>query len=449
MPDPWSLAQDYIRQLNRQAAMEQEAAFNVRTRMIDAQVQRNADAVRYQEAERRQNDQQDFTTNENTRSHDWRVEELGQRRAYDLEDYGRERTDKLTDDEREQTQSLERTASEYDLRLRNDLITSGVGGPGVYGKVTPDGRRITSEDNYATKTSGRESGGNPNAKNPLSSATGLFQVTDGTWQQYMRQYPELGLTPDGRTDPEQQKRFELQFRADNQEQLRSAGIPPSDGNTYAAHFLGAGGAIQVLSRPDGMRLSDILAPGVLQANNFLKGMTVGDFKRWTAAKYGEDSGDSEIAGVEGQRRYTDYDFAGDAPSGVVGGAVADMPLDDGSQGERVISQAALDDIAAMPADMEGRKLVADSLVKYSQQAYDRLPDTTKDLLMTDPEDFTGMNDKDNTTRYIKLRRENANTTSLADIAGGKGNVTQGPEVTVQKRRGTKKKLVDGQLVDDE
>lgn len=100
---------------------------------------------------------------------------------------------------------------------------------------------------YFAKTQARESGGNNYAKNPNSSATGLYQFTDGTWSGLMRKYPQLGLTADGRTDPGQQQRAMQVFTSENKNHLEQNGIPATPGNLYAAHFLGAGGAAKFIS----------------------------------------------------------------------------------------------------------------------------------------------------------------------------------------------------------
>lgn len=94
---------------------------------------------------------------------------------------------------------------------------------------------------------GKESGGNATAKNPNSSATGLTQFTSGTWDQMMRQHPELGLTPNGRTDPEQAKRAALAYARDNAAELGKSGHEATPGNLYLGHFLGGGGATRFLN----------------------------------------------------------------------------------------------------------------------------------------------------------------------------------------------------------
>lgn len=144
-------------------------------------------------------------------------------------------------------------------------------------------------ENYLSSTIQSESGGNPNARNPSSSATGPAQFIDSTWRQMMAKHPDLGLTADGRTDPAQAKRALRRFTQDNMIFLKSAGIPITEGNLYAAHFLGRGGARSVLSGRDDQQVSDLVPAFVIEANPFLQGMSVGRFREWSSEKGGGNS----------------------------------------------------------------------------------------------------------------------------------------------------------------
>jgi hypothetical protein len=59
-------------------------------------------------------------------------------------------------------------------------------------------------------------------------------------------HPELGLTRDGRLNPEQQEKAVRALTADNAKALSGADIPLTPGNLYMAHFLGAGGATRFI-----------------------------------------------------------------------------------------------------------------------------------------------------------------------------------------------------------
>ena len=90
-----------------------------------------------------------------------------------------------------------------------------------------------------------ESGGNPTAGDP-AQAYGLYQFMPGTWQAVSQAHPDLGLTPDGRSDPAQQEKAIRAFTTDNETVLRGAGIPITNQNRYMASFLGVGGAIHFM-----------------------------------------------------------------------------------------------------------------------------------------------------------------------------------------------------------
>lgn len=147
---------------------------------------------------------------------------------------------------------------------------------------------------YYSALRSAESSGNDAAANPNSSATGRYQFTKGTWDGLMTTHPELGLTPDGITDPNQQERAVRALTAQNAKSLSGAGIPVNPGNLYAAHFLGAGGAGNVLKQADNTPMSALVSPEVIQANPQLANMTVGDFKQWTAGKVGGDPAASTV-----------------------------------------------------------------------------------------------------------------------------------------------------------
>lgn len=134
---------------------------------------------------------------------------------------------------------------------------------------------------YAQNVAQAESGGNPNAVNPTTGATGTYQFLPSTWQDLMQRHPELGLTADGMTDPAQQQKAMPVFTAENARTLASNGIAPSPGSLYAAHFLGGEGASQVLSAPDTTPIAQI-APAAAQANPNIAQMNVGQFRQWAS-----------------------------------------------------------------------------------------------------------------------------------------------------------------------
>lgn len=143
---------------------------------------------------------------------------------------------------------------------------------------------------YLASARASESGGNDRAANPNSSALGRYQFLESTWNGLAQQYPELQLTPDGRTDPAQQERAMARFTQDNASALSGSGIPVNPGTLYAAHFLGAGGAQKVLTADPNSPMSALVDPGVIAANPQLRGMTAGKFAEWANNKGGNTSG---------------------------------------------------------------------------------------------------------------------------------------------------------------
>jgi hypothetical protein len=140
---------------------------------------------------------------------------------------------------------------------------------------------------------GAESGGNANAQNPDSTAGGLGQFIDSTWLNMIRKYrPDLAAGKSAgevlalKYDPTLNREMTRRYTEENAGELRAAGIPVTIGNLYLAHFLGPGGAKTVLRAGDGASLENLLSPGVVAANGFLRGHDVAWLKGWASKKMG-------------------------------------------------------------------------------------------------------------------------------------------------------------------
>lgn len=160
---------------------------------------------------------------------------------------------------------------------------------------------------YMNAVRSKESGGNDAAKNPLSSATGRYQIIDSTWAGLVKRHPELGLTIDGRGDPAQQELAMMALTKESAEFLGSRGLPATGTNLYAAHFLGAAGAVGVLKSPDSAAMADIVPPSVISANPFLRNMTVAGFKAFAAKGGGGDQIMVVPQGIDGILNIADPD----------------------------------------------------------------------------------------------------------------------------------------------
>ncbi|MBB4039100.1 hypothetical protein GGR34_000735 [Microvirga flocculans] len=160
-----------------------------------------------------------------------------------------------------------------------------------------------SYDAYLPVVTRRESGGNPNAKNPRSSASGLFQFLDDTYMAYARRlYPRMseGALMARKNDVATQNEVMRAFTEDNANRLSKAGIPLSNGSVYAAHFLGPAGAIQALRASDDTPINQVVSADAIKANPgvFKNIRTAGDFKRWAGAYGGGAPADQSATPME-------------------------------------------------------------------------------------------------------------------------------------------------------
>lgn len=136
-----------------------------------------------------------------------------------------------------------------------------------------------------------ESGGNPNAKAPTSSAAGLGQFISTTWMRMIRSYrPDLMSSMsaqeilDLRFDATMSKEMLYNLASENEADIKRAGFHATAGNLYLAHFLGSAGAIKVLAADPGAPIGDVVGYGVVSANGFLRGRDAQWTIDWAAKK---------------------------------------------------------------------------------------------------------------------------------------------------------------------
>lgn len=151
-----------------------------------------------------------------------------------------------------------------------------------------------------------ESAGNWAARNPNSSAAGLYQFTADTWKTIMNEAPELGLTASGRTsrDTSQQEAAMDYFTDRNAELLWEEGLELSTENLYALHFLGQNAGPRILAAAGHEKLKNLgLSKKVFESNGFSNNMKVRDFKAWVARKI--KSAETKIANRESRIQVAD------------------------------------------------------------------------------------------------------------------------------------------------
>lgn len=147
------------------------------------------------------------------------------------------------------------------------------------------------------------------AKNPTSSAHGLFQVIDKTWK---------GQGGGDRNNVDEQIRMGLKhIKNANASMRKSLGREPVAHEQYLGHLLGAGGASAVLKADPNAKLIDVVRKydskyaDEIVNNNGMKGLTVGEAigkwrNKWNSlsSRYG-GNGTSTAIGMDG----SSYDFA--------------------------------------------------------------------------------------------------------------------------------------------
>jgi len=176
--------------------------------------------------------------------------------------------------------------TEEDTRRLEGQMAAGQGAfarppPQQGGQQTDFARLFSTKENefglppgYLAKTAQVESGGNPGARNPNSSAAGLFQFIKPTAQQYGLQNP---MDPVASTDAA------ARLAADNKRSLMQAlGREPTAGELYLAHQQGANGAVKLLANADAPAEA-VVGPEAFRLNGGQPGMTAGQFaQRWTS-----------------------------------------------------------------------------------------------------------------------------------------------------------------------
>ena len=147
---------------------------------------------------------------------------------------------------------------------------------------------------YAKKVMRFESQGDPNAKNPASSATGAGQFEDEPWLGVISKHrPDLvqGKSREQilamRKDPQLSEQMVDAFGNDNAETLTANGVPVSDATKYGAHRFGSSGYTKIHNADPKTPIEDIIGRHTADINR-LTGKSAGDVKEMLAQNMGPD-----------------------------------------------------------------------------------------------------------------------------------------------------------------
>ena len=166
---------------------------------------------------------------------------------------------------------------------------------------------------FAAKLNQAEGGGNPNAKNPLSSATGPGQFIDSTWLSTIKAArPDLvkGMTDSQilamRNDPKLNQEMTVAYAQSNAAKLSTDVLPVTTATLALAHRFGPDGAEAILHAAPNAQLSDILPKKVMDANPTLAGVTAGQYAQTLTNQFGNTPMEAQAPPVGDQVHGDDF-----------------------------------------------------------------------------------------------------------------------------------------------
>ncbi|MCP4182312.1 MAG: transglycosylase SLT domain-containing protein [Hyphomicrobiales bacterium] len=140
----------------------------------------------------------------------------------------------------------------------------------------------------------QESKFNSSAKNPLSSALGMYQHIDSTWAAVASRYgSKYGITPaTDRTNPKASALMGAALMAENMRGLIASGIAITTESLYSAHFAGLPTAISAYSANPTAKASEVFSASQIAANPSLLGgnITVAEALSNIEGKMGKAAG---------------------------------------------------------------------------------------------------------------------------------------------------------------
>lgn len=113
----------------------------------------------------------------------------------------------------------------------------------------------------------KESTFNPNAQAKTSSAKGLFQFIDSTWEGTRKKYPQYNIGPNDQFNPEANALMGALLTKENSRSLKAYGVTdPSPADLYLAHFAGPSGAAKLIKAPPDADAAQLIGSKSANAN---------------------------------------------------------------------------------------------------------------------------------------------------------------------------------------
>lgn len=144
---------------------------------------------------------------------------------------------------------------------------TGTNWQGVKGTIVAAANMVGVDPGLAAAMAAIESDFNYTVKAKTSSATGMYQFIDSTWVATTKKYgKKYGITPStSRRDPVANTIMGMEFLKENYEGLKRTGLSVLPGDLYLAHFMGLGGARQMM-RADQNAIAAKIFPKQAAAN---------------------------------------------------------------------------------------------------------------------------------------------------------------------------------------
>jgi len=121
-----------------------------------------------------------------------------------------------------------------------------------------------------------ESGGNPAARNPRSSALGLYQLTNAARQDVAREFPALANMDF--SNPKVQEQYREGYKSILRNRLITQhGIDPDENDINRAWVVGDTGYARIRNSDPNLPLAAVLSPEAIAINPNLQNKTVGEF----------------------------------------------------------------------------------------------------------------------------------------------------------------------------